>query len=68
LKDADDRSYDFFSHQVGARQPNLAKVFRIGAGDCARGWGTFEVAPGTKVTTVDYSPFEGNPLAWRVSG
>lgn len=66
LKDKEDRAYSFFNTQVGARSPDLSDVSAVSGGSCSRGWLTFEVPRGTKVTEIEYAPIDGEPLIWRV--
>lgn len=71
LTDDDDRTYEFWNVQVGARSPNLTDSLSAldtpRKGACKRGWLTFELPPKTKVRSVDYNPTGGGtPLTWRV--
>ncbi len=66
LKDKDDRAYSFFNTQLGARSPDLSDVDTVAGGRCSRGWLTFEVPKGTRVTEVEYAPYDGEPLVWSV--
>lgn len=65
VKDAEDRAYPFWNVQIGAKDPNLTDTMRnIAAGDCTRGFLTFEVLDGTTLTEIVYAPFDGAPLSW----
>jgi hypothetical protein len=71
LTDTDDRTYEFWNVQIGARSPNLVDsvsgLDKPRKGSCKRGWLTFELPPRTKIKSVDYNPSGGGtPLTWRV--
>jgi hypothetical protein len=38
---------------------------RVVAGQCIKGWVTFNVAPAAKLTTVTYTPSGEQPLTWK---
>lgn len=70
LVDSDDRAYEFWNVQVGARSPNLTDTLGFGldkprGGSCKRGWLTFQVPPKTKIVAVEYNS-SGTPLVWKV--
>ena len=68
LVTADNRTYSFWNVQIGAREPNLTDSMRdVPAGQCTRGYLTFELPPDAQVAQVRYSPSSGGlPLLWAV--
>jgi hypothetical protein len=72
LYDSDSSDYQFWNVQVGARDPNLVKALSPAvAGKCSRGFMTFQVPPGKKLSSLTYaanSDGSGTSVTWSLDG
>jgi hypothetical protein len=65
---AESMSYTFWNVQIGAEDPNLVKSLSgtVAGGVCVRGFLTFEVDPGQKVSQFVVAGRSGSPLIWTL--